>query len=49
MENEEILEPIQDALYATGKLLTDECTDISVSILMYLKDAGYSIVKQKNQ
>lgn len=43
MSNEEILEPIQNALYATNRFTTDECNTLADGILMYLKDAGYSI------
>lgn len=42
----EIREPIQNALYATGNFLTDECTELATGILEYLQDAGYKVVRQ---
>lgn len=38
ISDEEIKEPIQDALYATGKFTTDECDELSNGILQYLKE-----------
>jgi hypothetical protein len=44
--DEEVRTPIQDALYATSKFTTDDCTLLADGILMYLKDAGMGIVRQ---
>lgn len=38
ISDEEIKEPIQDALYATNKFTTDECDELSNGILQYLKE-----------
>lgn len=43
---EEIREPIQNALYATGTFTTDQCSNITDGILLYLKEAGFKVVKQ---
>ena len=43
---EEIREPIQNALYATRNFFTDECTELSIGILEYLQDAGFKVVRQ---
>ena len=45
---EEILEPIQNALYATGRFIPEECTELALGILQYIEDAGYSVIKTKN-
>lgn len=45
-DEEEIRTPIQDALYATRHFLTDECTELADGILLYLKDAGFKVVRQ---
>lgn len=37
-------EPIQNALYATQQLTTEECEIITDGIVRYLHDAGFSIV-----
>ena len=44
--DEEIREPIQNALYATDRLTTDQCTELAVGILTYLNEAGYKVVRQ---
>ncbi len=44
--SEEISEPIQNALYATDRLTTDQCTDLAEGILIYLKDSDFKVVKQ---
>lgn len=43
---ENIREPIQDALYATRHFLTDQCTKLANGILDYLNDAGFKVVKK---
>jgi len=43
---EDIREPIQSALYATRRFLTDECTELADGILTYLNDYGFKIVRQ---
>ena len=43
---EDIREPIQNALYATRHFLTDECTELADGILDYLNDAGFKVVRQ---
>jgi len=42
----EIRTPIEDALYATGKFTTDECTYLAEGILQYLADAKMKVVWQ---
>jgi hypothetical protein len=46
--NEEIREPIQNALYATDILTTDQCTELADGILTYLNEVGYKVVRQSN-
>ena len=40
---ETVLEPIQNALYATGMMGTEVCTDVAKGILAYLYDAGLEV------
>ena len=41
---EEILsEPIENALYATGRFTTDQCTELANGIIMYLDDYNIDI------
>jgi hypothetical protein len=44
--DEEIREPIQNAIYATGSYTTDQCTEFADGILTYLNEAGYKVVRQ---
>lgn len=39
--------PIQDALYATGKFTTDDCSTLADGILQYIKDAKMIIVSRQ--
>lgn len=45
LSNEEMREPIEDALYATQRFLTTQATDLAEGILEYIKDAGFTIVR----
>ncbi len=45
LDNEDALEPIQNALYATHAFSLDDCTGLSNGILSYLKEAGFAIVR----
>lgn len=45
LSDEEMREPIENALYATKRFLTTQATDLAEGILEYLKDAGYTIVR----
>lgn len=45
LSNEEMREPIENALYATKRFLTTQATDLAEGILEYLKDAGFTIVR----
>jgi hypothetical protein len=45
LPDEDVSEPIQNALYATNAFTTDQCSNITDGILLYLKDAGFEIVK----
>lgn len=45
LPDEDVSEPIQNALYATNAFTTDQCSNITDGILLYLKDAGFDIVK----
>jgi len=38
--DEEMAEPVQDALYATGRFTIDECNVLTEGILMYIKERG---------
>lgn len=44
LDDEAAVEPIQDALYATGRFTTDECNVLSEGILRYIKDAEIMMV-----
>jgi hypothetical protein len=44
LDDETATAPIQDALYATGKFTTDDCSTLADGILQYIRDAGFSIV-----
>ncbi|MCE5226486.1 MAG: hypothetical protein LLG05_11610 [Porphyromonadaceae bacterium] len=46
---EQILEPIQNALYATGRFIPEECTELASGILRYIEDAGYSVIKTRKE
>lgn len=45
LDDEDVLEPIQNALYATHAFSLDDCTGLSNGILSYLKEAGFAIVR----
>ncbi len=45
LSDEEMREPIENALYATKRFLTTQATDLAEGILQYLKDAGFTIVR----
>lgn len=45
LSDEEMREPIENALYATRRFLTTQATDLAEGILEYIKDAGYTIVR----
>lgn len=45
LSDEEMREPIENALYATKRFLTTQATDLAEGILEYLKDAGFTIVR----
>jgi hypothetical protein len=45
LSQEEMREPIENALYATNRLLTTQATDLAEGIIQYIKDAGYTIVR----
>jgi hypothetical protein len=42
-DRETVLEPIQNALYATGMMGTEVSTDVAKGILAYLYDAGFEV------
>ena len=44
LDDEAASEPIQDALYATGRFTTDECDTLAEGILRYIKDAKIMMV-----
>ena len=44
LDDETTVTPIQDALYATGRFSTDDCSNLADGILQYIKDAKMSIV-----
>ena len=46
VEEETAREPIQDALYATGRFTKDECDVLSDGILRYINDANLVFVPQ---
>lgn len=45
LSDEEMREPIENALYATRRFLTSQATDLAECIIQYIKDAGYIIVR----
>ena len=45
LSDEEMREPIENALYATRRFLTTQATDLAEGIIQYIKDAGYTIVR----
>lgn len=47
ISDEEMREPIENALYATKRFLTTEATELSEGILEYLKNAGFTIVRNE--
>ncbi len=47
LDKETILEPIQNALYATGMMGTEVCTDVANGILAYLYDAGLEVCRRQ--
>jgi len=48
MDNKSIAqEALENALYATGKYLPEECTNIAVGILVYLNDVGVKLVREE--
>lgn len=44
LDDETVLEPMQNALYATNSFTTDQCSTLAEGILMYIKEAGMKIV-----
>ena len=44
--DEEIREPIENALYSTDRLTTDQCTELADGILTYLNESGLKVVRQ---
>lgn len=42
-DKETVSEPIQNALFATGKINTEQADNITNGILTYLNDAGFAI------
>ena len=45
LSDEEMREPIENALYATRRFLTTQATDLAEGIIQYIKDSGYIIVR----
>jgi hypothetical protein len=45
--DEEMAEPVQDALYATGRFTIDECNVLTEGILMYIKERGIINLKSR--
>jgi hypothetical protein len=45
LSDEEMREPIENALYATKRFLTTQATYLAEGIIEYLKDAGFKIVR----
>jgi len=39
---------IEDALYATGKFTTEQCTMLTEGIMQYIQDAGYALIRVDN-
>lgn len=46
---EEMREPIENALYATKRFLTTQATELADGIINYLKDAGFTIIRNDRQ
>ena len=47
--DEEMAEPVQDALYATGRFTIDECNVLTEGILMYIKERGIINLKSRER
>ena len=47
--DEEMAEPVQDALYATGRFTIDECNVLTEGILMYIKERGIINLKSREK
>jgi len=47
LTDEEIREPIENALYATKHFLPSQATDLANGIIQYIKEAGFKIVRDK--
>lgn len=45
LSDEEMREPIENALYSTNRFLTTQATDLAEGIIQYIKDAGYTIAR----
>ena len=45
LSDQEMREPIENALYSTNRFLTTQATDLAEGIIQYIKDAGYTIVR----
>ena len=48
VDDERALEPIQDAIYVTGRFTTADCDKIANGIIDYLRTAGMNIYKSPN-
>ena len=44
LSDEEMREPIENALYATNIFLTIEASSLAEGIIKYIKDAGYTVI-----
>jgi len=43
---DEVKQPFQDALYATGRFSTEQCEQLTDGLLQYIDDAGLAVVRQ---
>ena len=43
---DEVRQPFQDALYATGRFSTEQCEQLTDGLLQYIDDAGLAVVRQ---
>ena len=48
-QSREIQEPLEDALYATGKFTTEQCTELAEGIIQYINEYNQDENDKKQQ
>lgn len=44
VDEETVREPIENALYSTGKFTTEDCTELAKGILQYINEHGLKVI-----